>query len=190
MLLGALIVLLSQIRPLFATPVRRVTPPAVTLDRAVFTGIIQGPVINYLGIPYAQPPQVISINDHPPFIKLYFRIGNLRFNPPLPIHSYNATDGKAAIAYGPSCTQQVTPAQIVSSVPPVPVSLALSPNASVATAQAEDCLSINVIIPANSTSDSNLPVVIVSHITSSRCRFLFQVQWIYGGAFQTGDTSQ
>lgn len=52
-LLGALTILLSQIGPLFATPA---TAPTVTLDSAVFTGITEGQVTKYLGIPYAQPP--------------------------------------------------------------------------------------------------------------------------------------
>ncbi|KAF7974295.1 hypothetical protein HWV62_12440 [Athelia sp. TMB] len=137
---------------------RRVSSPVVTLDKTPFIGVTQGPVTQYLGIPYAQPP-----------------IGNLRFEPPLPIPPYNASDSINAISYGSSCTQQTTPP---SSAPPIPanasVSAAFTINTNVQVAQAEDCLFINVVTPANTAPGSKLPVVI----------------WIYGGAFQVGDTSK
>lgn len=30
--------------------------PTVTLDSGIFTGLVSGPVIQFLGIPFAQPP--------------------------------------------------------------------------------------------------------------------------------------
>ena len=52
-------------------------------------------------------------------------------------------------------------------------------------------LNLNVIVPANATKDSKLPVAVVSvaisYPTLEAC--LVFTQWIYGGAFQSGSNA-
>ncbi|KAJ3559155.1 hypothetical protein NP233_g11337 [Leucocoprinus birnbaumii] len=63
--------------------------PTVTLDNGTFTGLASGTVIQFLGIPFAQPP-----------------IGNLRYRLPQEIQPY--TGNHLATAFGPACPQQNT----------------------------------------------------------------------------------
>ncbi|KAH7903320.1 Alpha/Beta hydrolase protein [Hygrophoropsis aurantiaca] len=129
--------------------------PTVILDSATVTGVPDGSVSKFLGIPFAQPPT-----------------GQFRFRLPQPIPAYN--ESFLATAYGPSCPQQ-------SLTLPVPASGLVAETLdyltdtiyNVVTPSAEDCLTVNVVTPANATPDSALPVVV----------------WIFGGGFEDGSTS-
>ncbi|KIK74848.1 hypothetical protein PAXRUDRAFT_174497 [Paxillus rubicundulus Ve08.2h10] len=80
----------------------------------------------------------------------------------------------SATAYGPACPQQSgllpslsgLPAETLEYLAAINVSLASLPSG-------EDCLTLDVIAPADATPDCKLPVVV----------------WIYGGGFQEGATS-
>ncbi|KDR70957.1 hypothetical protein GALMADRAFT_144423 [Galerina marginata CBS 339.88] len=112
--------------------------PAVRLDAAVVTGVNDGVIDKYLGIPFARAP---------------------RFELPRPIHPYighiNAT------AYGPACPQQaLSPGSPLIPISPPPSSIS------------EECLSLNVYVPAGTSPSAKLPVAF----------------WIYPGGFEVGNT--
>ncbi|KAI1264661.1 carboxylesterase type B [Xylariaceae sp. FL1019] len=90
-----------------------------------------GGILEYLGIPYAQPP-----------------VGDLRWRSPRPAKDW--TGVLNATAYGNTCWQG-------------------SPFYAIYTPQDEDCLTINVWTPANTTKDA-LPVMV----------------WVHGGGFFIG----
>ncbi|KAI0030033.1 carotenoid ester lipase precursor [Vararia minispora EC-137] len=124
-------------------------PPTVKLDDAVFTGKTVGRVSHFLGIPFAQAPT-----------------GDLRFRLPAELPPYEGN--RMAQSFGYSCPQQRialperTPADAVNKL----ADLLGNP-------QSEDCLTLNVVKPANAGSDSNLPVAV----------------WIPGGAFEIGGSA-
>ncbi|EGO01172.1 hypothetical protein SERLA73DRAFT_159669 [Serpula lacrymans var. lacrymans S7.3] len=135
------------------------TPPTVTLDYGSFQG--------FSSVPGTESFLGMPYAQPP--------IGNLRFNHPIHPLPFNGT--KQATAFGNSCPQQPYLGPN-SSLPDNPglsgVELYLGEfqpqprvNAS------EDCLFINVVRPAGVTQDSNLPVIV----------------WLYGGAFESGDSS-
>ncbi|PPR05606.1 hypothetical protein CVT26_009127 [Gymnopilus dilepis] len=135
------------------------SPPSIMLDGANVTGVNQGALSKFLGIPYAQPP-----------------VGNLRFRWPQAITSYNGSIN--ATSYGYSCPQQNVTAPISlkdifnATIPQVIAGLVPSFNGSSnAQPESEDCLTINVITPSNVSTDSKLPVVV----------------WIFGGGFERGN---
>ncbi|KIJ18027.1 hypothetical protein PAXINDRAFT_9113 [Paxillus involutus ATCC 200175] len=132
---------------------RSSTSPTVTLDNATVTGVSSGSVNEFLGIPFAQPP-----------------IGNLRFQLPQCLPPYNTSF--SATAYGPACPQQAAPFPTVSGLPAETLDY-LALFSSPTPPSAEDCLTLNVVAPADATPDSKLPVVV----------------WIYGGGFEQGATS-
>ncbi|KAF9567730.1 carotenoid ester lipase [Agrocybe pediades] len=118
------------------------SPPTVTLDSATVTGINQGNLSKFLGIPFAQPP-----------------IGDLRFRHPVPITSYNGSIN--ASSYGYSCPQQnatfpISLGDIVNfTVPNIP---SLHNNRS--SNNATSGLTINIIKPSNVSADAKLPVLV------------------------------
>ncbi|GJE92629.1 carotenoid ester lipase precursor [Phanerochaete sordida] len=126
--------------------------PTVTLDRGTFTGGVDGPTHHFLGIPYAQPP-----------------VGDLRFRLPRAPEPYIGAHD--ATAFGRACTQQDTrpqfPASINSSV-----TQTLTMNA-LAEPSGEDCLTLDVWMPADVEEGAKLPVVV----------------WMFGGGFEVGGTS-
>ncbi|KAF8835874.1 alpha beta-hydrolase [Paxillus ammoniavirescens] len=129
--------------------------PAVMLDSAIVTGLSSGSVNEFLGIPFAQPPT-----------------GQLRFQLPQALPPYNASF--SAISYGPACPQQAMEFPVVSGLPAETLDyLTLFNNSLITTPSGEDCLTLNVVAPADATPDSKLPVVV----------------WIYGGGFAIGGTS-
>ncbi|KAM5544351.1 hypothetical protein V8D89_002011 [Ganoderma adspersum] len=110
---------------------------SVTHDNATVIGHVNETTgtVQYLGIPFAQPP-----------------VGPLRLNLPQPVAPYTGTVN--ATAFGNQCIQ--LPGTTNLTVP-----------------QDEDCLNVNVIVPANVTAGSKLPVVV----------------WIYGGGFEGGSNA-
>ncbi|KAK0460036.1 carotenoid ester lipase precursor [Desarmillaria tabescens] len=124
------------------------TGPTVTLDSATFTGTTSGVVSKFLGIPFAQPPT-----------------GDRRFRLPetLPAYngSYDATD------FGPSCPQQAIRLPILTGIPAEAVDYLVDSIYDVVLPDDEDCLTINVLKPANATSNSKLPVIALrQHLVS------------------------
>ncbi|KIJ11923.1 hypothetical protein PAXINDRAFT_118603 [Paxillus involutus ATCC 200175] len=138
---------------------RRSVGPIVDLNYGSFQGFSSAnSTESFLGIPFAQPP-----------------VGDLRFRQPLPPTNFSSV--QQAIQFGNACPQQIqlAPNSSLPNSPALegaPETIAqLMPASN--TTQSEDCLYLNVIRPANTTADANLPVVV----------------WIYGGAFETGDAS-
>ncbi|KAI1788049.1 carotenoid ester lipase [Ganoderma leucocontextum] len=126
--------------------------PTVVLDNATVIGQPNGTTIKYLGLPFAQPP-----------------VGDLRLRLPQPVLPYNGTIN--ATAFGNQCIQQTFPSVTLPSDVPAAAGEYLAnffANPDVPTS--EDCLNLNVIVPANATAESELPVAL----------------WIYGGGFQVG----
>ncbi|TFK70529.1 carotenoid ester lipase precursor [Pluteus cervinus] len=126
--------------------------PTVRLDNATVYGWNAVTVNEFLGIPYALPPS-----------------GDRRLRLPQPNDPY--TTDFAAWYFGASCPQQdsTAPSAPAAAVPGLPSSNATGQ----AAADDEDCLNLNIVVPADAKPGSNLPVVI----------------WIYGGSFQSGSAS-
>ncbi|KAI0030226.1 carotenoid ester lipase precursor [Vararia minispora EC-137] len=128
--------------------------PIVVLDNGTFTGLALGETEAFLGIPFAQPP-----------------VGDLRFRPPQSNEPY--TGPFNATAFGPACVQQTFIIPEESNINPVALEVLKLRLSGPPLIDDEDCLSINVVRPANATSVSKLPVA----------------YWIYGGGFETGASS-
>ncbi|PPR03797.1 hypothetical protein CVT24_007477 [Panaeolus cyanescens] len=117
-----------------------ITPPTITIDHATVTGLADGNVAKYLGLPYASPP-----------------VGSLRFRQPQPIGPYRTA--MAATTYGPSCPQQK-----LTGVTDIDANMqGIIENSglhSVTNTVDENCLTLNVIRPAATTDGETLPVVV------------------------------
>ncbi|KAG2125805.1 Alpha/Beta hydrolase protein [Suillus clintonianus] len=149
------LVLLGTYCGLVATsPFNNNVAPTVTLDNATITGVASGSVNKWLGIPFALPP-----------------IGSLRFQLPTPIPPYNTN--YSATAYGPACPQQALTLPIPPGLPAETLDYLTNTIYNIVIPSAEDCLTLNVVVPADATPESNFPVVV----------------WIFGGGFETGATS-
>jgi len=151
---GILVVLLAAI--FLRLPAASKTP-TVQLDQATFIGAPNGTAVRFLGIPYGK-------STAPPN----------RFKKALPTDPYTGVHN--ATAYGPSCPQQDVLSGLVLD-PTLPAATAQTlgafVNAIVITgATSEDCLSVNVIVPANIPKGTKLPVIV----------------WTYGGGFMIGGT--
>ncbi|KAF8264823.1 Alpha/Beta hydrolase protein, partial [Lactarius quietus] len=114
-----------------------VSCPTVTLDRGTFIGTTANGTNMFLGIPFAHPPSVLDFGSALRSLWLTLqsdRVGDLRFRLPEPLGpyagKYNAT------AFGLSCPQQTS------------------------TAPPRTGLKLNVIVPANVTPGSKLPIVV------------------------------
>ncbi|KAI0754512.1 carotenoid ester lipase precursor [Daedaleopsis nitida] len=127
--------------------------PTVHLDQAIFVGTSDGVTNQFLGIPFAKPP-----------------VGDLRFNVPVAVDPYTGTH--IATSYGPACPQQAIDFPRFYGVPPLVVDMIVNRLYKVMTPSAEDCLSVNVVVPEGTRPNASLPVVV----------------WIYGGGFVVGGT--
>ncbi|TFY51369.1 hypothetical protein EVG20_g11030 [Dentipellis fragilis] len=127
--------------------------PVVKLDNGSFTGRTSGDVNLFLGIPFARPP-----------------VGNLRFSLPVPHEPYTGTYD--ATAYGSVCPQQDSNISFPA-LPPETLAAVAGISLGLTTPENEDCLTVNVITPANVSSKAALPVLV----------------YIYGGAFEVGATA-
>ncbi|KAF7366927.1 Carboxylic ester hydrolase [Mycena sanguinolenta] len=116
-------------------------PPTVQLDRATVTGVTDGTLKKFFGIPYVQPP-----------------VGPLRLRLPAPIPNY--TENFAATDYGPICLQKEEKLVLPADVPETVVEEVGGIGAPVPLNQSEDCLTINVFAPADATPNSKLPVLV------------------------------
>ncbi|KAI0655443.1 carotenoid ester lipase precursor [Cubamyces menziesii] len=123
--------------------------PTVQLDQGTFIGTTDGTTNKFLGIPFAQPP-----------------VGDLRFNLPVAVDPYTGTH--TVTAFGPACPQQAInldlPSQLASEV----VDFIINGVYGAVFPSSEDCLTINVVVPAGTQPNAQLPVV----------------AWIFGGMFQ------
>nr|VWP00041.1 Putative peptide synthase/polyketide synthase [Ganoderma boninense] len=150
--------------------------PLVRLDDATVIGFTEGPSTSFLGIPFAQPP-----------------IGKLRLQLPQPIARYTGVIN--ATTFGNQCIQQITtqptfPPGLPPEIPPFVASLAEL----VDVPQSEDCLNINVIVPAGTRPGDGFPVAAVSTMLYGRSFHedfhpTANLQWIYGGGFQVGSNA-
>ncbi|KAI0365187.1 carotenoid ester lipase precursor [Pilatotrama ljubarskyi] len=127
----------------------------VRLDDATVIGTSDGFVTQFLGIPFAQPP-----------------VGKLRLQLPQPIPHFSGTIN--ATTFGPQCIQQTLVPPTIPSGLPDAIRMFLMPHDTVpGVPESEDCLNINVIVPAGAKPGDKLPVV----------------AWIYGGGYQVGSNA-
>ncbi|KAI8974599.1 carotenoid ester lipase [Trametes punicea] len=127
----------------------------VKLDEATVIGTSDGVVTQFLGIPFAEPP-----------------VGKLRLQLPQPISRYTGVIN--ATTFGNQCIQQALitptiPSTLPPQISPFVETLAATPDVP----QSEDCLNINVIVPADAKPGDKLPVA----------------AWIFGGGFQVGSNA-
>ncbi|KAI0819592.1 carotenoid ester lipase precursor [Trametes gibbosa] len=132
---------------------------SVRLDNATVIGTSDGMVNQFLGIPFAQPP-----------------VGRLRLQLPQPGPHLRGIIN--ATTFGNQCIQQnVTPPAVPPGLPSEILNFigeGKSNKDSIQTiAQSEDCLNINVIVPAGTKPGDNLPIA----------------AWIYGGGYQVGSNA-
>ncbi|KAI1784669.1 carotenoid ester lipase precursor [Ganoderma leucocontextum] len=145
--------------PIFSTvptPVSSVTSLAplvtATLDKAQVIGVDDGSVTSFRGIPFAEPP-----------------VGNLRLRLPVPIQGYNGTIDATQPAT--QCIQLFPP--IREDMPPEMLKDMIAYAGGIlggAAAQGEDCLTVNVQVPAGTKRGDKLPVI----------------AFIFGGGFVLG----
>ncbi|KAI0657931.1 carotenoid ester lipase precursor [Cubamyces menziesii] len=130
------------------------TESIVTLDRASIIGMTDGGMTQFLGIPFAQPP-----------------VGKFRLQLPQPLEPYTGVIN--ATTYGYQCMQpEIVPPTIPAYLPPA-VHEFFGSISSPAVPQNEDCLTVNVILPAGTNPNAKLPVA----------------AWIYGGGYATGSNA-
>ncbi|KAJ8490001.1 hypothetical protein ONZ51_g2565 [Trametes cubensis] len=127
----------------------------VKLDQATVIGTSDGVVTQFLGIPFAEPP-----------------VGKLRLQLPQPISSYKGVIN--ATTFGNQCIQQTIitptfPSNVPEEASTFVSAMAIPPDVP----QSEDCLNINVIVPAGTKPGDKLPVA----------------AWIFGGGFQIGSNA-
>ncbi|KAF8154264.1 sterol esterase [Crassisporium funariophilum] len=145
---ASLILLISLVFCASAEPTGEELGDIVNLSYGSFRGQSTGNLTEFLGIPYASPP-----------------VGKLRFAAPVAPVAFEGV--RPATSFGAACPQQ---SLVAPQVPGLDLSGLFS---AVPAVTSEDCLSINVVKPADIKRGEKLPVVF----------------WIYGGAFAVGGTS-
>lgn len=112
--------------------------PTVTLDNGTFTGLVSGPVSQFLGIPFAQPPWVISLSSLEELTPCALtRVGNLRYRLPQPIQPY--TGSHSATAFGPACPQQNTNLPLPPGLPSESINFIVNTGINAIFPDSEDC---------------------------------------------------
>ncbi|KAI0819587.1 carotenoid ester lipase [Trametes gibbosa] len=129
----------------------------VKLNEATVVGTSDGYVTQFLGIPFAEAP-----------------VGKLRLQLPQPIRRY--TDVLDATSFGNQCLQQTIPPAVFpnttalpSEITPFVTAMGVPP----AVPQSEDCLNLNIMVPAGTKPSDKLPVAV----------------WIFGGGYQIGSNA-
>ncbi|KAI0787378.1 carotenoid ester lipase precursor [Fomes fomentarius] len=120
-------------------------PPAVQLDQGTFVGTSDGTTNKFLGIPFGKAP-----------------VGNLRFNLPVAVDPYNGT--QTVTSYGPGCPQQAFDFPQLDSLGlgAAVIDYIVNSVYNVISPSAEDCLTLNVIVPAGTKPSAKLPVAVVN----------------------------
>ncbi|KAI0671152.1 carotenoid ester lipase precursor [Trametes maxima] len=137
-----------------AAPLDPRAGPTVQLDQGTFVGTTDGTTNKFLGIPFAKAP-----------------VGDLRFNLPVAVDPYTGTH--TVTAFGPSCPQQAINFDFPSELAEDAVNFIVNSIFQLVFPSQEDCLSINVMVPAGTKPNAKLPVV----------------AWIFGGGFELGSPS-
>ncbi|KAI0754517.1 carotenoid ester lipase precursor [Daedaleopsis nitida] len=153
-MLTRLLCLLPLVGVAFAVPTDKRAPPTVQLDAGTFIGSSDGTVNRFLGVPFGKAP-----------------VGDLRFNLPQPVDPYTGT--QTVTAYGPACPQQAFDFPELSGLAEDTVDFIVNGIYNIVTPAGEDCLSVNVIVPAGTKPNAKLPVAV----------------WIFGGGFEIGGTN-
>ncbi|KAI0718159.1 carotenoid ester lipase precursor [Cerioporus squamosus] len=143
MLVRQLLLLLSVVGTAFAVPTEKRASPTVQLDQGTFVGTSNGVANKFLGIPFGKAP-----------------VGDLRFNLPVAVDPYNGTH--TATSYGPACPQQAFDFPELSGLAEDTVDFIVNSIFQIIEPSAEDCLSVNVVVPAGTKPDAKLPVAVVS----------------------------
>ncbi|EIW58851.1 carotenoid ester lipase precursor [Trametes versicolor FP-101664 SS1] len=123
--------------------------PTVKLNGATVIGTSDGSVTQFLGIPFAEPP-----------------VGKLRLQLPQPIRRYSGVVN--ATTFGNQCLQQTMPPAVFPNTTVLPPEIApfvAAMGVPPPVPQSEDCLNLNVIVPAGTKPGDKLPVAV----------------WIFGG---------
>ncbi|EIW52423.1 carotenoid ester lipase precursor [Trametes versicolor FP-101664 SS1] len=137
-----------------AAPLEERAPPTIQLDQGTFVGTTDGTTTKFLGIPFGKAP-----------------VGDLRFNLPVAVDPYTGTH--TATAFGPSCPQQAINFDLPSQLAEDAVNFIVNSIFQLVFPSDEDCLSINVMVPAGTQPGAKLPVA----------------AWIFGGGFELGSPS-
>ncbi|KAI0628193.1 carotenoid ester lipase [Trametes polyzona] len=117
----------------------------VRLDGATVVGTSDGVVTQFLGIPFAEPP-----------------VGELRLQLPKPITRYRGVID--ATKFGNQCLQQTIPPAVFpnkSALPEEITPFVAAMGVPPPVPQSEDCLNLNVIVPAGAKPGDKLPVAVV-----------------------------
>ncbi|KAI0644305.1 carotenoid ester lipase [Trametes meyenii] len=127
----------------------------VKLDEATVIGTSDGILTQFLGIPFAQPP-----------------VGNLRLQLPQPVGRHHGIIN--ATTFGNQCIQQSLPVvTLPKSFPPEIAPFVNGMPAPADIPQSEDCLNLNIIVPAGTRRGDKLPIAV----------------WLFGGGFQIGSNA-
>ncbi|OSC98005.1 carotenoid ester lipase precursor [Trametes coccinea BRFM310] len=141
-------VLVSSVR---AAPLAPRAAPTVQLDQGTFIGTSDGKTNKFLGIPFAKAP-----------------VGDLRFNLPVAVEPYTGTH--TVTSFGPSCPQQAVDFDLPSQLAEDAVNFIVNSIYQAVFPAQEDCLNLNVVVPAGTKPTDKLPIV----------------AWIFGGGFELG----
>ncbi|KAI0790999.1 carotenoid ester lipase precursor [Abortiporus biennis] len=135
----------------FALAAPTANAPTVTLDQGTFQGATDGTINRFLGIPFAKPP-----------------VGDLRFRLPIANDPYNGT--QTVTSFGAACPQQSINLPLPDGIVTDAIDFIVNDVYNIITPSSEDCLNLNVWVPAGLKAGTKLPVV----------------AWIFGGGFEIG----